>query len=264
MSFTVSPTNVALNTPVTRVTLKLRTEMPQVKPVENHDVKLKSLFIDMKNACNTLPVQHRKEYFQRISVWEYKLTQELHVDSPVDADRLKAAYALCILQYSTVEHVMINIAESDEEKAVWLGFYENVQEILAQVLPADYTVEQFIERFRQQQAEKKYLSALAEVRATFERLEEDLCSRANQVNEMFIARFEELKSELLDVHEESSRYTRQNHRRLDLLTESVNQLFQKLQKHLDEAKVIEQAMEQQEGDLSRNLLDIENLLRKVK
>jgi hypothetical protein len=68
----------------------------------------------------------------------------------------------------------------------------------------------------------------------------------------------------LDVHEESSRYTRQNHRRLDLLTESVNQLFQKLQKHLDEAKVIEQAMEQQEGDLSRNLLDIENLLRKVK
>lgn len=228
----------------------------QPRPVEEKlspEDRLKVLLAEMKRTSQSA------QQAQMVSEWTARYFNDyapaLSSSSPLPAQRIRAARALCFLLSNTPEPLPQEcIAKLKAIIAEILKISPNVPKnhnaSVASVAPAD--VDAFICDYQQKEA-----------RALIKKLEKDLYARANRVNEALAAQFEQLKAELLALNAEREMQNAKLYERLDAVNQKIKQLVLDMQKVHQGMEQVEQGMQAQEQELSRVLPQCEGALKKA-
>lgn len=220
--------------------------------------KIKTLLGKMMEASERLPFERREEVYQMVSDWGYQFFQNDQSSSPVDQERLKAAYRICYL-HNNLENVMFYYAESDEEKIAWDDLIFALQERLSEVLPENFEAEAFLATYRERLAKQGMLSIFAELNA----LREKLYSDANRISEQLTEQFEELKAEMERVHQLSKLSYERTIEQVDAATQETADLIEDFKGPMSALKRLEAHLEKQERQMEQSSNALNDVLRKV-
>lgn len=243
-------------------TLVIASPIAPLEAKTTPEEKLHALLQSMKEACQDLSHPQKEQVLAALNSWEIQFFQGCQIDSPVDSERKKTALAVSALYFKIVEFTMLNIAQNEDEKIVWLKFYDEVKDFFAKIMPSDQTVDEFLAVYQARELKKLYLLEIPKVQALFQDFEDQLFANANQTNELLMQGFEKLENEFLDLQSERQLTAQQFQNRVNSLTVKITNLFQEFEKSLKIVQEIGNQMELNEQFRDQYLNTAENLTYK--
>jgi hypothetical protein len=214
--------------------------------------KLKLILASLKEACTRLPSPYHDQISQDICSWEED-------KYPTCKTTFRQGNALCYLCFNTVENVMFFIANTREDKALWLKARKELEGILKENHPPGC-----IETYKQRQSALLSLPEKIErIRALFQGFQDELYSVANEMHQSSIKAFEKCKNDFKEFEDDQKKSAGAGRVTIDSLTEQMTALFLEFRENLNEVQNLENTIQEQDTLSLQNLDNIEKLINRV-
>ena len=224
--------------------------------------KIKLLLHEMKATCSLLPPPHSELMPVNFATWENQFFKQFKGIDSTEKEKIQSAVLLAAL-YFRVESLMLFVAVSDASQIAWQKLCVRLKERLAEVLPTNRPVEQFLATYRQRELDKKYLAEIANMKELFSKLRNQMYLQANGINEEMMEGFNAIQAKMIQVQDATDLSTEQIYEQMDKHTKSVTELFLAFGLHMKEMKTIADLLKQHGISLDHTLGEAERVLNKV-
>lgn len=227
---------------------------------------VQTLLQKIKASIQMLPENYQQEVMQALEDWERAFYAE-YVEAPVE----ETAHALLFLRINTIQHVMLNYAEGDAQKLVWVVHFNDIEALVTSILSPHINIQTFIE-----QDTKRYLEdrlryriacvidqTLPKIALEYASIEHRIYEKIDQINLEMQSEFETTKNRLMQLMQNRSLTIGEIHGELQRHTQQIGHVYRVLEKQLQEMRQQGQRIVTKETALAQLLDACEILADKV-